>query len=223
MVNGIKNVFETFKAIGRNIIQGNFLRSIPVAEKYEDTVLGKVAEFITKPAAIIGAPAAVAAAKIAAPAIALKAGAGIKATAAAGSKFIGSAAFTKGALVAGSLYAGKQILRGTTRTFEKAGAEGLIKGSGTVEDVAPQDVVTYEGTAPSGEPIKITVTGEKVAGATYGIDQYGNVVPYLFTGSGKTFESEQDKGILSSLIPTETKDIVIPLLFGLGAYFIFKE
>jgi len=61
---GVKRVVDTFSAIGGNIASGNLLGTIPVAEKYENTILGKAAEAITSPAAIAAIPAVVATAKV---------------------------------------------------------------------------------------------------------------------------------------------------------------
>lgn len=62
----LTNVVDTFKAIGTNISQGKLTTGIPVAAKYENTLVGKVATNISKPAAIVGIP--LVAASVAAPA-----------------------------------------------------------------------------------------------------------------------------------------------------------
>lgn len=51
----LTNVVDTFKAIGSNFAQGKILTSVPVAKKYEGTVIGTAASILTKPAVIAAA------------------------------------------------------------------------------------------------------------------------------------------------------------------------
>lgn len=53
----LKNVVDTFGAIGSNLIQGKILTGVPVAKKFEGTIVEPVAKAITTPAFIAAAPA----------------------------------------------------------------------------------------------------------------------------------------------------------------------
>lgn len=124
MVGGWSNVWATYKEIGSNLLSGNIFTSVNVADEYKDTWLGDIASFITKPAFILGAPAAVAAVPIAATAT----GISLSSLATfAGSSTARNIALT-GGVIAGSMAA--------IDTFKEGGVSGLITGTGTENPTA---------------------------------------------------------------------------------------
>ena len=240
----INNVGQTFKNIGKNIVTGNFTKSIRVAPEYKNTFIGKAASFITKPAVIITAPAVVAAAKVGAPA-ALKAFSSFKtsqaaaAVTASGSKalgFLGSQGLRKAAgtaLLVGGGYAGVRTL---SRVFEKGGAAGLISGTGTTQDDEQRTVITT--TDPSGNPVTIETAGDAPPpGVTYTIDPVtgqsipivqgggsvvdpftGEIMPAIYQGSGNSsgFNS------LTNGLSNKLNPFLLPAAILLGAVVLRK-
>lgn len=61
----LSNVAKTFGVIGNNVLNGNFLRGVPVSEELDDTILARVATGISSPAAIVTLPAVAGAAGLA--------------------------------------------------------------------------------------------------------------------------------------------------------------
>jgi len=68
----LKNVADTFKQIGSNLISGKLLTGVPVAKKYEGTIVEPIAKAVSSPAFLVAAPAVVAGAAVFGPAIAAK-------------------------------------------------------------------------------------------------------------------------------------------------------
>lgn len=173
MPQGFRNVFETFKSIGSNIVRGRIFTGVPVSQKFRGTLVGKFAQFITKPAAIFGVPAAIAGGVSAAPAVAAR----LTAIRAAAAVRTASAARIA---VRGAQGVGRVVARGARSlpkvrigTLTRLGlGTAAVGGAFKLADVIPKLIESR------GAGGLITGTGE--------IDPFRRVPP----GQSRTFESD---------------------------------
>lgn len=140
------------------MLSGKLLTGVPVAEKYDKTVVGTVAKAVTTPAFVVAAPAAVATAVVAGPAIA----AGVSSAA----KAVSSGVKTAVSKVTGSqtvkTVASQVAVQKLTKKETAPNPPVLNQNSG---NTGPVGTVIPVGAPGGSAPVNPILTGNEIAGA----------------------------------------------------------
>lgn len=182
LVARLKQAGRGYRELGSNLLRGKWNTPITLTEEQRQTVPGRILNVVTRPGVVLAAPAAIAGAKVAAGATAIRTavtGAGSLIRGVGGTlgkaatgftKFLGSGA-ARQAVTTGLIgYTGFNV----ANLIRAEGAEGLLRG---------KDDVVVETEDEEGNTTKTTVYEPGKGGVVLQKDEEGNIYP-LYAGGG---------------------------------------